>query len=244
MPAFYSENTERLESALGYAFRDKGLLIEALTHKSFHHENPEKSRSHNERLEFLGDSVLGLTIVEYLFSCRPELTESVMSKLKSFLVKGSILSEIASKILLGEFLRLGRGEEETGGRRKKSILADAFEAVLGAVYIDGGYDIARGIILRLLKEKIELAISSGQYHDYKTDLQEKSQMLFGVLPEYRVISQTGQEHRKVFTIDVLIAGQKFGSGTGKNKKEAQTLAAKEAIEKLSVEDPGTKGKIS
>ncbi len=244
MPAFYSENTERLESALGYAFRDKGLLIESLTHKSFHHENPDKSRSNNERLEFLGDSVLGLTIVEYLFSCRPELTESAMSKLKSFLVKGSILSEIASKILLGEFLRLGRGEEETGGRRKKSILADAFEAVLGAVYIDGGYDIARGIILRLLKEKIELAISSGQYHDYKTDLQEKSQMLFGVLPEYRVISQTGQEHRKVFTIDVLIAGQKFGSGTGKNKKEAQTLAAKEAIEKLSVEDPGSKGKIS
>lgn len=244
MPVFYSENTERLESALGYAFRDKDLLTEALTHKSFHHENPEKSGPHNERLEFLGDSVLGLTIVEFLFNCKPELTESAMSKIKSYIVKGSILSEIASNISLGKFLRLGRGEEETGGRRKKSILADAFEAVLGAVYIDGGYDIARGTILMLLKEKIESAVSSGQYHDYKTDLQEKSQMLFGELPEYRVISQTGQEHRKVFAIDVFITGQKFGSGTGRNKKEAQTLAAKEAIEKLSVEYPGPKGEIS
>lgn len=235
MPVFYSENTRVLEDTLGYSFRDNGLLTEALTHKSYRHENPEKSLSDNERLEFLGDSVLGLAIAGYLFNSRPELSESAMSKIKSFIVKGSLLSEVASKIRLGRFLRLGRGEEDTGGRRKKSILADALEGVIGAIYIDGGYEPARDAILRLFEEKLHEAISSGQYHDYKTELQEKSQMLFGALPEYRLTGQAGAEHSRVFTVDVFVSGRRFGCGTGKNKKEAETLAAKEALEILAVE---------
>ncbi len=232
MPVYYSRNIENLEKDLGYFFKNRVLLLEALTHKSYHHENPEKAPSHNERLEFIGDSVLGLAIVEYLFTYSKEFTESEMSKIKSYLVRGSLLSEISIGLALGNYLLLGRGEEETGGRGKRSILADAMEAVFGAIYLDSGYEAARETILRLFRERIQSAISSGQYHDYKTELQEESQMLFSVLPEYRIIRQEGEEHRKIFTVDVLIAGNIMGRGTGKNKKEAQTLAAKEALARL------------
>lgn len=234
MPVSYSENLENLEKALGYSFKNRALLTEALTHKSFHHENPDKVSSYNERLEFIGDSVLGLIIVEYLFNYNKQFTESEMSKIKSYLVRGSLLSEIAVSISLGEYLKLGKGEEETGGRTKKSLLANAMEAVFGAIYLDSGYEHARDSILGLFIEKILSVISSGQYHDYKTELQEKSQMRFGMLPEYRIIRQEGEEHRKTFTAEVFIAGERFGRGTGKSKKEAQTIAAKEAMEKLKI----------
>lgn len=233
MHASSSENLETLERSLGYVFQNRELLIEALTHKSFHHENPRKAPFFNERLEFLGDAVLALVIVERVFHCDGGFTESLMSKIKSYLVRGSLLSEIGAEISLGEYLRLGKGEEETGGRRKKSVLANALEAVFGAVYLDGGYGEARRVILGLFGDRIRMAISSGQYMDYKTDLQEKSQTLFGVLPEYRLIRQEGDEHRKVFTVEVFIGGRKFGIGRGKSKKEAQTLAAREAMERLT-----------
>lgn len=232
MPVSYSENLEKLERSLGYSFKNAGLLVESLTHKSFHHENPEKVVSYNERLEFIGDSVLGLVIVEHLFNHSGGFAESEMSEIKSYLVRGSVLSEIAAGISLGNYLRLGRGEEETGGREKKSLLANAMEAVFGAIYLDGGYKTAREIVLGLFNEKISSTISSGEYHNYKTDLQEKSQLLFGVLPEYRITHQEGEEHRKTFTVDVFISGKMFGRGSGKNKKEAQTAAAKEALQKL------------
>lgn len=221
-----------LEDRLGYHFRDKKFLIEALTHRSFYHENPGKADNYNERLEFLGDSVLGFVIVESLFLCDRRLPESVMAKTKSYLVKESVLSEIANAISLGRFLRLGKGEEVTGGRAKRSLLADAVEAVLGAVYLDGGYEKAQGLILRLFKEKIEAILSSGEFHDFKTELQEKTQMHFGVIPEYKMIRQEGEEHRKTFTVEVYVAGERFGTGYGKSKKEAETLAAREALEKL------------
>lgn len=232
MPVYYSEKLENLEKDIGYLFNNRQLLIDALTHKSFYHENPDKASSHNERLEFLGDSVLGLVIVEYLFNYNAEFTESLMSKIKSYLVRGSLLADIASEISFGWYLRLGKGEEDTGGRRKRSILADTLEAVFGAVYLDGGYKAAREVILKLFKVRIISVISSGKYHDYKTELQEKSQTIFGVLPEYRVVCQEGDEHRKTFTVEVFVKGEKLGRGKGKNKKEAQTIAAKEAIEKL------------
>jgi len=221
-----------LESSLGYGFEDKGLLLEALTHKSYHHENPEKSPSYNERLEFLGDSVLGLVVVEYLFKSEKNFSESTMSKIKSYLVKESVLADVAASIALGSYLRFGKGERETGGREKKSILADAMEAVLGAMYIDGGYGVARDVILRLLMNKIDTAISSEQFFDFKTDLQEESQIKFGVLPQYRTVKQEGEEHRKMFTVDVFIKGSKYGRGKGRSKKEAETLAAKEALSKI------------
>jgi ribonuclease-3 len=143
------------------------------------------------------------------------------------------LSEIAAEISLGDYLRLGKGEEDTGGRRRKSILADALEAVFGAIYLDGGFQHVRRVILELFQDRIPSVISSGQYYDYKTELQEKSQTLFGVLPEYRLISQEGDEHRKTFTVKVFIEGKPFGRGTGRSKKEAQTIAAKEAMDKLN-----------
>ena len=222
------------ENCLGYLFKKKELLIEALTHRSFSHENPAKTDVYNERLEFLGDSVLGFVMVEYLFLSKTQFTESVMAKTKSYLVKESVLSEIASSISLGKYLRLGKGEEATGGRTKSSLLADAVEAVLGAVYLDGGYKKAKELILRLFKEKIDTILSSGEFHDFKTELQEKTQLLFNTIPEYRMIKQEGVEHKKIFTVEVDIAGKKFGIGYGKSKKEAETIAAKEALQRLAV----------
>jgi len=221
-----------LEDSLGYRFRDKNIFLEALTHKSFFHENPDKADAYNERLEFLGDSVLGFVIVEYLFLSDYKLTESVMAKTKSYLVKESVLSEIANAISLGKYLRLGKGEEVTGGRTKRSLLADAVEALLGAVYIDGGYEKARSLIVRLFKEKVDTIMRSGDFHDFKTELQEKTQLLFSTIPEYKIIRQEGAEHKKLFTIEVYIEGERYGDGTGKSKKEAETLAAKEALQKF------------
>ncbi|MDI6889772.1 MAG: ribonuclease III [Thermodesulfovibrionales bacterium] len=226
------KNTAELERRLGYVFKNKELLIEALTHKSFYHENPDKAVAYNERLEFLGDSILGFVIVEHLFLSDRKFTESVMAKIKSYLVKESILSEIADSISLGKYLRLGKGEEATGGRAKKSLLADAIEALFGAIYIDGGYKKVRELLLRLFREKIDVILHSNEFHDFKTELQEKTQLLFGALPEYRVIKQEGEEHKKIFTIEVFIGGKKFGRGAGKSKKEAQTLAAREALSRL------------
>lgn len=222
-----------LEKRFDYIFKNKKLLIEALTHRSFYHENLDKSITHNERLEFLGDSVLGFVIVEYLFSSNKKFTESIMAKIKSYLVKESVLSEIADSISLGKYLRLGKGEEATGGRQKQSILADAVEALLGAVYIDGGYKKVRAVVLKLFREEINTLMDSTRFYDFKTELQEKTQLLFGVLPEYRVVKQEGEEHEKVFTIEVFIEGKNFGKGSGKSKKEAQTLAAREALSQLS-----------
>lgn len=223
-----------LEKRFGYVFKNRKLLTEALTHRSFYHENPDKSITHNERLEFLGDSVLGFVIVEYLFSSDKEFNESVMAKIKSYLVKESILSEIADSISLGKYLKLGKGEEATGGRAKKSILADTIEALLGAVYLDGGYKKVKAVVLKLFRKEIDTLMDSARFYDFKTELQEKTQLLFAVLPEYRVVKQEGEEHEKVFTIEVFIEGKKFGKGSGKSKKEAQTLAAREALSQLSL----------
>ena len=226
------ENISELERLLGYIFENKELLKEALTHRSFYYENPDTLTIHNERLEFLGDSVLGFVIVEYLYLSDKNLTESAMAKIKSYLVKEAVLSEIAYSLSLGKYLRLGKGEESTGGRTKKSILSDAMEAVFGAIYLEGGYQKAREIVLVLFRGKIDAVMHSADLSDFKTELQEKTQFLFNTLPEYRVIKQEGEEHKKVFTIDVFINGKRFGTGAGKSKKEAQTFAAKEALSKL------------
>jgi ribonuclease III len=221
-----------LEQDLGYSFKKKEILTEALTHRSFFHENPDRADTYNERLEFLGDSVLGFVIVEYLYGMDSRLSESVMAKMKSYLVKESVISEVSSSLSIGKYLRLGKGEEATGGRKKKSLLADAIEAVLGAVYLDGGLTTAREVILRLFRRKIDDLVSSGEFHDFKTELQEKTQLLFGTIPEYKTIREEGAEHRKVFTVEVMIQGERYGTGSGKSKKEAETLAAKEALNKL------------
>lgn len=222
---------EELQDHLRYSFADPGLLIEALTHKSFQHEHPHEASSYNERLEFLGDSVLGLCIADYLFG-RGQEDEAEMSKIKSFAVKGKILAEAARAVSLGDFLRLGRGEEDSGGRDKDSLLANALEAVIGAVFLDRGYLAARALVLGLLKEILEEAVLSGEFADYKSELQELSQTITGRLPEYRLVGQEGEEHNKVFTAEVLIGGCVEGRGSAGTKKEAQARAAHQALEKL------------
>ncbi len=223
---------EELEKNIGYAFGDGGLIREALTHKSFHHENREKAPFYNERLEFLGDSVIGLIIVEYLFLLKEKYSESVLAKMKSYLVSEPVLADIASSLSLSRYLFLGKGEESTGGREKKSILADALEAVIGAVYLDGGFEEARRIVIDFFRDKIEGAIESGEFYDYKTELQEKTQLLYGTLPEYRVIRQQGEEHQRIFTVAVFLEGKELGVASGRRKKEAETLAAKKAMERI------------
>lgn len=225
-------NSAELEKSLDYYFKNKALLQEALTHKSFSHENPNSAPECNERLEFLGDSILGFVIVEHLFLTKNRFTEAAMSKTKSYLVQESVLSEIAGSLLLGRYLRLGKGEEATGGRTKRSLLADAIEALFGAVYLDGGYRKVRRLILKLFKERIHEVMSSGDFHDFKSELQEQSQLLFGAVPEYQLIKQEGKEHSKIFTVAVYISGKKLGTGSGKSKKEAEVIAAKEAMSKL------------
>jgi len=221
-----------LQSRIGHSFRNERLLTEALTHKSFYHENRGKSDSFNERLEFLGDSVIGLVIVEYLFFLEDRYSESLLAKMKSYLVCESVLADIAGSISLSDYLFLGKGEEASGGRNKKSILADALEALIGAVYLDAGYEIARAVVLRFFKDKIDDSVRSGQFHDYKTELQEKTQLLYGTLPEYRVIREQGEEHKRVFTVAVFLEGKKLGVASGLRKKEAETLAARKALDKI------------
>lgn len=224
---------EDLEVKLGYIFNNKELLHEALTHKSYYHENPDKAKGYNERLEFLGDSVLGLIIVDYLFSLNNKLAESTMAKMKSYLVKEGILSEIAKSFSLGKYLRLGKGEELTGGRTKRSVLANAMEALIGAIYIDGGLEVIKKIILnKLYADKLEIVLSSGEFQDFKTELQELTQHVFGLVPEYKVLKEEGKEHEKLFTIEVYIGNKLYGVGVGKNKKEAESQAAKEALKRL------------
>lgn len=221
-----------ITESLGYVFRDKVLLEEAITHKSYYHENRETARSNNERLEFLGDAVLGLFVVEYLFLHEKQYPESVLAKVKSYLVSEMVLADIAASICLGKYLLLGKGEEATGGRDKKSILADALESVIGAVYLDSGYENTKNIVLNFFKERIDSAIQSGEFFDYKTELQEKTQLLYGTLPEYKVIRQQGEEHKRIFTVAVYLNGEKLGTASGSRKKEAEALAAKKALEKI------------
>ena len=221
-----------IEQRLGYAFANRQLLLEALTHKSYYHENKEGASRHNERLEFLGDSVIGFVVVEYLFLHEAAYTESVLAKIKSYIVSEPVFAEIAESLSLGEYLLLGKGEKSTGGRTKKSILANAFEAVVGALYLDGGYEHARHVVRALFSERIDHAIAGGNFFDYKTELQERTQLEYGTLPEYRVISQWGEEHQRIFTVAVYLNGRLLGTASGRRKKEAETLAAKEALIKL------------
>ncbi|HSW63377.1 MAG TPA: ribonuclease III [Dissulfurispiraceae bacterium] len=235
MPLCFSRNIAELEAALGYHFRNAAYLEEAVTHKSYQHEHAERSHHYNERLEFLGDSVLGLTVAETLFSLEASFTEADMSKLKAHLVNKTVLHDIGRSLQIGHYMRLGKGEESTQGRQKQSILANAVEALIGAIFLDSGYPATKEVILRIYGNRISDAVTRREWYDYKSALQEHCQGAFGVLPDYRVIKQEGQEHKKVFTIEVLIQGQTYGRGVGKSKKDAQMAAAREALSRISLQ---------
>ncbi|MFC1770151.1 ribonuclease III [Nitrospirota bacterium] len=221
-----------IQSRLGYSFRDESIFLEALTHKSFHYEHPEDSQGHNERLEFLGDSILGVIVAEYLFKREERMTEAMMSKVKSYVVKGTVLAVVADALELGNCMRLGRGEEDTGGREKPTLLANIMEAVIGAVYIDGGMDVARGFVLQLLEDRLDESVVTGDFRDYKTVLQEATQERWAEIPEYRLVKEDGLDHQRTYTVEVHINKELFGTGSGTSKKQAQKAAAKAALNKL------------
>ncbi|QWR78672.1 ribonuclease III [Candidatus Magnetomonas plexicatena] len=221
-----------LEEALGYYFVNKKLLEEAITHRSYYHECSDKSRKYNERIEFLGDSVLGLAITEALFNEAAIFTESEMSKMKSYLVSKKMLHRIAIGLNLGSYLRLGKGEELTGGREKASLLANSMEAIIGAVFLDSDYDKAKEVVLNLYKKEIEELVVKQRCFDYKTELQELGQKLYAELPEYVLAAEAGTDHEKSFTYEVRLNGRCFGTGEGKNKKSAQSEAARAALEAI------------
>jgi ribonuclease-3 len=227
-----------LEDGLGYRFDQIGLLENALTHRSFVNENPSLACKDNERLEFLGDAVLELTISHMLTRTFPYYTEGQLSKLRASVVNEQPLAELARRFRIGEFLLLGRGEEASGGRIKTSLLANAFESVVAAMYLDAGFDRTADFIEGLFAPFIgEGAAVTSLYRDYKTDAQEICQVLFREVPRYALIAETGPDHNKRFEMSLVIGERVIATGTGRNKKEAEQQAAKIALEELQQSDP-------
>lgn len=221
-----------VENKIGYYFKNKGLLIEALTHSSF--VNGDHNRC-NERLEFLGDSVLSLTVSQHLFENLKTFSEGDLTKLRAALVCESSLYDFAKKIDLGDYLFLGRGEQNTGGRDRRSILADAFEAVIAAICLDGGLESARSFVLKFLPSVDELKSGKLLFGDYKTILQEIIQRNPEENVHYEIVGENGEAHNRVFISNVMLNGQKIGSGEGKSKKEAEQAAAKAALRLMGYE---------
>lgn len=219
-------NAEALAEKLDITLRRPDLLRQALTHKSAEQELHLPS---NERLEFLGDSVLDLVVAQYLYRRHPELAEGDLTKLKAVAVSEPALATVAREIDLGRYLLLAKGEEQTGGRERNSILADAMEALFAAVYLDRGLRITRDLILRLLGGQLEVIERREHEPDYKTLLQEKIQEVHRTPPTYRVVSQTGPDHDRTFVAEVRIGRKVLGSGRGKSKKQAEQGAARQAL---------------
>lgn len=221
-----------LETKLQYIFNDRTLLKMALTHKSYAYENPNSvSKIYDERIEFLGDSILSHIISDLLYAHEPNFSEGIMSKKRAAIVCESSLSAAMKRIGAQEYIYLGKCELSTNGKMKDAIIADAFEAILGAIYLDGGFDVAKHIALRLLDKEIKDVLSGKELNtDYKTKLQEKLQKNGTVKIEYILDNETGPEHDKTFEVSVYLEGKKIGSGSGKSKKQAEQMAAKVALE--------------
>jgi ribonuclease-3 len=236
-----------LEEKLGYSFKDRRLLERALTHRSWAHESvrsgeEEKARAlHNEALEFVGDSVLGLVVADALFRAHPEVTEGELSRMKHRLVSAQTLARAARGLQFGEFLRVGRGEEKTGGRRKRALLADAFEAVLAAVFIDGGYGEAARFVSRALGSELEEATpETAAAADFKTLLQERLQAARRVTPRYDLVGSDGPPHARVFRVEAVWEQQRV-AGEGSTIKAAEMDAARHALEQMAGEEVTSDG---
>jgi len=216
----------KLEQCLDYQFKNKNLIIEALTHKSF------KKPYNNERLEFLGDAVLNLIVGEYLYNKFPKSNEGDLSKIRASLVYETGFTKLANEIKLGDYIYLSVAEERNEGRTKASILSDAFEAIMGAVYLESGIEILKIIILNLLEKSYEQINLDVLFSDYKTALQEVTQAEFGSIPEYKLEGSYGPDHQKEFEVSIWIDGKTYGKALGKSKKLAQQAIAKIALDKL------------
>ena len=220
-----------LERRVGYRFKDRGLLEQALTHRSRAAEDVSGAAD-NESLEFLGDAVLGFVVADRLFHQFPEYNEGQKSKIKAAVVSTQSLARHAEMIKLGDYLLLGRGEEKTGGRLKSALLADTYEALVAAIYLDGGLEPAASFLHRELKDAIDGGSERLFVQDYKSALQERVQALGRPLPEYRVSGESGPDHHKIFTVEVAVSGEVLGAATGRAKKEAEQDAARQALLKL------------
>ena len=226
---------QELEKKLNYTFRNSELLQEALNHSSYTNEHRSAHLHSNERLEFLGDSVLGFVTAEFLFLRHPEAPEGDLTRIRAALVCEQSLYEVAQRLDLGQYLKLGRGEEAGGGRERTSILADAVEAVFAAVYLDGGIDAARELIHRCLLDVQRESVVEERRRDYKTALQELVQRQADQVLTYRMAGEQGPDHAKTFRAEVLLNGAVIGAGDGHSKKEAEQAAAKAALEALDEE---------
>jgi ribonuclease-3 len=233
----FGSELEPLERRIGYRFKDRGLLEHALTHRSRVHEDASGGVFDNESMEFLGDSVLGFVIADMLFRQFPQHNEGQKSKLKASIVSAASLARLGEKINLGEFLILGRGEEKTGGRQKLALIADCYEALIAAIYIDGGVEPVRGFIERQFADLIQEARRTGAdatfTEDYKSALQEWLQSHDRGLPAYRLAGELGPAHRRLFDVEVVVNGVSVARAEGKSKKEAAQAAAKLALDRLS-----------
>jgi ribonuclease-3 len=228
-----SRDLSAFEERVGYRFTDPQLLERALTHRSRANEDASGATIDNESLEFLGDAVLGFVMADLLFRDFPQLDEGQKSKIKASLVSTATLGDLARELGLGEFLALGRGEEKTGGRNKQALLADGYEALIAALYLDGGIEAARTFIVREFGERLE-DVRSPEFwgRDYKSALQEVVQSRDLPLPEYSVAAESGPDHRKIFHVEVRVAGEVMGTARGASKKAAEQEAARQALEQL------------
>jgi len=220
---------KKLEESLGYQFKNEKLITEALTHRSY------KKDLNNERLEFLGDAVMDLIVGEYLFHLFPKAEEGILSKLRAALVNEDSFTRLAKRLNLGKYLYLSPAEENNNGREKPSILSSAFEAVIGALYLEAGFEKAKEVALKLLQKEFPIITPEELLKDYKTTLQEITQAHFGVVPEYRLISAQGPDHKKEFEIGVFIQDKEYARAKGKSKKTAQQEGARLTIDMLKKE---------
>ncbi|HQU72866.1 MAG TPA: ribonuclease III [Calditrichia bacterium] len=229
---------ERFQARFGITFANSELIIRALKHRAYLSQTGEPRVNSNERLEFLGDAVLDLVVTHYLFQQFPQKTEGSLSKMKSILVSKPVLADVGVEHEMGELILLNRGEEKTGGRQRKSIVADAFEAIIGAIYLDQGIEAASTFIHTYLLENTREILEAGLYRNFKSTLLEYAQGEGNGLPEYRVIEERGPDHAKEFLIEVWLSEECLGRGHGKSKKIAEQEAAKQAVKKLKLDDEG------
>ncbi len=223
------------EKALKVTFANKALLQRALTHRSYLNENPDYPLEDNERLEFLGDAILDFITGEYLYHRFPEMPEGRLTNLRSALVRTETLAQFASQLHLGDYLFLGRGEEESGGRKRPAILCDAFEAFIGALYLDSGLDLARQFVCAMIDPALQSILASDADKDAKSRLQEVAQSCYQLTPTYRTVQEEGPDHAKEFTVEAVIGGKIYGRGKGLSKQNAAQAAAQEALRVLEQE---------
>ena len=232
---------QRLEREIGYRFNDRQLLRRALTHRSYANEQPAPRPLHNEAFEFLGDAILEFLISTWLLELHPTLSEGHLSKMRAYAVSAANLQKHAARLQLGSFLLLNKGEEKTGGRHKTALQVDAYEALIAAIYLDGGIEAVRPLVERMLVPEIEKVVSGEMGSNHKSLLQQWAQRDYGITPTYEVLEEIGPDHSKSFHVSAQIGGRRYSPAWGRNKKEAEQRAASNALVELRSETRGPQG---